>query len=253
MVDLVFYGVACFKITTEKGLKVWIDPYITENKHCPIKRNDIKEADIVLVSHSAFDHIGENPDGTYDAFEIVNKTGALLVAPADVTAMARRNNVPDNQIKEAAMFLGEVLYKGIRIKGIESHHTHNIARTNGGFTLGIAQGFLLTLENDVRIYHSGDTCTFLDLKSVGEFYRPNIMMLESGASRPTDMPVTNPFEVATVVRWIGPDVFIPIHDPYRVFTEKVIEYVKAATPYVQVLDMKPGDAIRYRPYHVEKI
>lgn len=253
MVELFFYGVACFKIITEKNLKVWIDPYITQNKHCPIKREDIKEADIVLVSHSAFDHIGENPDGTYDAFEIVKKTGALLVAPADVAAMARSNNVPDNQIKEAAMFLGEVLHKGVRIKGIESHHTHNIARTKSGFTLGIAQGFLLTLENDVRIYHSGDTCAFLDLRSVGELYQPNIMMLETGASRLTDPPVTTPFEVATVVRWIGPDIFIPIHDPYRVFTEKVIEYVKAAAPYVQVVDMKPGDAIRYRPYQVEKV
>lgn len=252
MTDLVFYGVACFKITTEKGVNVWIDPYITENKHCPIKCADVKEADMVLVSHSAFDHVGENSDGTYDAFEIAKKTGALLVAPADVAAMAKRNNVPDNQIQQAGMFLGEVVHKGVRVKGIESHHTHNIAKTNDGFALGIAQGFLVTLENNVRVYHSGDTCTFLDLKSVGELYRPNIMMLEAGASRPTDPLVTTPFEVATVVRWIGPDVFIPIHDPYRVFTEKVIEYVKAAAPYVQVLDMKPGDAIRYRPYQLEK-
>jgi L-ascorbate metabolism protein UlaG (beta-lactamase superfamily) len=79
------------------------------------------------------------------------------------------------------------------------------------------------------------------------------MMLETGSVGPEYTPVTTPFEVATVVRWIGPDVFIPMHDPYRVFTEKVIEYVKAAAPYVRVVDMNPGETIRYRPFQLEKI
>ena len=253
MVDITFYGVAFFEITTEEGLKIVVDPYITQNKHCPIKLDDVKEADIVLVSHSAFDHIGKNSDGTYDAFEIVKKTGALLVGPTNVTALARKNAIKRDQIKRAGVFGGENTLKGVKIKGIEAHHGFRPAKMDDRFVLGLDQGFLLTLENDVRIYHSGDTCTFLDLKYVGELYHPNIMMLESGAVGPSFLPVTNPFEVATVVRWIGPDVFIPMHDPYHVFTEKVVEYVNTAAPYIRVVPMNPGDSIRYKPFQLEHL
>ena len=253
MVDIHFYGVACFNIITEKGLNIWIDPYLTGNKHSPIKLEAVKTADIVLVSHSSFDHIGENPDGTYDAFEIVKKTGATLFGPADVSVCARNYGIPNEQIRHAGIFGGEVNIKGIKIKGIESHHGLRPAKIGERVVVGMDQGFLITLENDVRIYHSGDTCTFHDLRYVGELYHPNIMMLESGAVGPQYLPVTNPFEVATVVRWMGPDVFIPMHDPYNVFTDKVVEYVKAAAPYIKVVPMKPGDSIKYMPFKLEEI
>lgn len=253
MVEIIFHGVSCFKIITDVGLKIWIDPFITQSEHSIIKLEDVREADIVLVSHSSFDHIGENPDGTYDAFEIVKKTNAVLVGPADVAAMAIRHGVSRDNIKNAGVFGGEISLKGIKIKGIEAHHGMRLTKKEDGYILGMDQGFLLTLENDVRIYHSGDTSTFLDLKYIGELYHPNIVMLEAGSVGPDYIPVTNPFEVATVIRWLGPDVFIPMHDPYRVFTKKVLEYVNAAAPYIQVVDMKPGDAIRYNPFKLEKI
>jgi len=253
MVNIIFYGVSCFNIITEKGLNIWIDPYLTENKHSPIKLGDVEDADLVLVSHSSFDHIGENMDGTFDAFEIVKKTGAVLIGPLDVSVHARNYGIPSEQIQNAGIFGGELKLMGIKVKGIESHHGIRTAISGERVLVGMDQGFLLTLENDVRIYHSGDTCTFNDLRYVGELYHPNIMMLESGAVGPQYSPVTNPFEVATVVRWVGPDVFIPMHDPYNIFTDKVVEYVKAAAPYIKVIPMKPGDTIRYTPFKLEEM
>jgi len=252
MVDLAFYGVACFKIITQEGVTIWIDPYVTQSKCSPIKLSDVDQADIVLVSHSSFDHIGENSDGTFDAFEIVKKTGAVLIGPGDVGAMARNNGIQAEQVRTAGVFMGSIAVKGVKIKGIEAHHTQNLARTRSGYVMGVAQGFLLTVENNIRIYHSGDTCTFPDLRYFGELSRPNIMMLEAGSAN-RDSAVTTPFEVATAVRWVGPDIFIPIHDPNHYFTDKVAEYVEVAAPHVKVVLMDPGDAIRYRPFQVERI
>ncbi len=253
MVNIAFYGNSCFLITTDEGVKIWIDPCITQNKHSPIGLDDVKEADIVLVSHSTWDHIGENPDGTYDAFEIVKKTDALLIGPANVLAMARNSGVSNEKLRPAGVFMGELTIKGIRIKGIEAHHNLRLARQDDGFVIGMDQGFLLTLEDDVRIYHSGDTSAFLDLKYIGELYHPNIVMFEVGPVSPSFLTVTNPFDIATVVRWLGPDVFIPMHDPYHITTEKVVECVKACAPYIRVLVMNPGDAIRYQRFQVERI
>ncbi len=136
------------------------------------------------------------------------------------------------------------------IKGIESHHKFRAAKTDDGVAIGMDQGFLLTLENGVRIYHSGDTCSFLDLRHIGELYRPNIMMLETGA-RETSPPVTNPFEAATIVRWIGPDVFIPIHSTQAIH-DKTAELLGIAAPHIRVIVMNPGETITYRPFQVEK-
>jgi L-ascorbate metabolism protein UlaG (beta-lactamase superfamily) len=265
MTAITYYGVSFFRIITERGVKIWIDPYVTQNKHCPIKLDEVVDADIVLVSHSAYDHIGPRRDGSYDAFEIVKKTGATLVAPDNVGVMAKGSGIPAERITCIGMFGGEASLKGIRIKGIEAHHGGpRFAKTDGSFSRGelpdpggvngCDQGYLLTLENDVRIYHSGDTCAFPDLRYVGEAYRPNILMFDSGSPDPKKHALhTNPFEVATIVRWIGPDVFIPMHDAFNVLTEKVTEFVNVAAPHVRVAVMKPGDTIRYRPFQLEKL
>jgi len=265
MVEIKFYGEAGFEMTTEKGLKIVIDPWITENPLCPIRVEDVKAADIVLVSHTAFDHLGitptparfENWEGTtrgprkpgpqkvtYDAFEIVKKTGALLVGPEDVCALAGVNGIPAEKCKRA--FWGSTItLKGIQIQGVKAIHTTSLQQN-------FVQGFNITLEDGTRIYHSGDTHPFLDLKyDVGELFHPNIMMFEVGPVSAAFGRSYNAFEIADVVRWIGPDVFIPIHDDYRFFAPKVAEFIEVAAPYVKVVTMNPGDVIQYKPFQLE--
>ena len=265
MVEIKFFGEAGFEMTTGKGLKIVIDPWITENPLCPITVDDVKEADIVLVSHSAFDHLGITPtpsrfetwEGTtrgprkpgpqkvtYDAFEIVKKTGAFLVGPEDVCALASVNGVSTEKIKRA-WWGSTTTLEGIQIQGVKAIHTTTMQQL-------FCQGFNITLEDNTRIYHSGDTHPFLDLKyDVGELFHPNIMMFESGPVSPAFGMGYNAFEIAEVVRWIGPDVFIPIHDDYHLFSPKITELVNIAAPYIKVVTMKPGDALQYKPFQLE--
>jgi len=66
-------GHAAFVITSAKDKRIYVDPFIVGNPLCPITLDDIAEANLVLVIHDHFDHLG-------NAVDIVQKTGATLVA-----------------------------------------------------------------------------------------------------------------------------------------------------------------------------
>jgi L-ascorbate metabolism protein UlaG (beta-lactamase superfamily) len=66
-------GHANFMIKSAREKVIYIDPFIVDNPLCPITVDDITQANIVLVTHDHFDHVG-------NAVEIVKKTGAIMVA-----------------------------------------------------------------------------------------------------------------------------------------------------------------------------
>ena len=61
-VRIKFLGIAAFEIlaTGDKGLL--IDPYLNDNVASPIKVRDSSPVDLILVSHGAFDHIGNTAE-----------------------------------------------------------------------------------------------------------------------------------------------------------------------------------------------
>jgi L-ascorbate metabolism protein UlaG (beta-lactamase superfamily) len=50
-------GYANFMVTSVRDKIIYIDPFITENPLCPVSLDDIKAADMVLVTHDHFDHL----------------------------------------------------------------------------------------------------------------------------------------------------------------------------------------------------
>jgi L-ascorbate metabolism protein UlaG (beta-lactamase superfamily) len=66
---------------------------------------------------------------------------------------------------------------GIRVRGVESRHTSFRQAPGGQYLSGQPLGFILHADPGVRIYHSGDSAIFSDLKLIGELYRPNIGLL----------------------------------------------------------------------------
>jgi len=247
MVKIRYLGVSAFEITTEGGTNLLIDPYISESCWCPIRVEDLKEVDFVLVSHGSSDHLG-------DALEIVEKTGALLVCGSDVAELARKRGLPETNIIETYPYGAQREFNDVKVKAVEARHVHRIRRTekDDRFVLGVPMGFVISDANGVTVYHSGDTCIFGDMKLIGELYRPNIMMIEVGAL-PGFIPVSSPFELALTVRWIRPDVVIPMHDPKGSATKLFLDYVKVGAPHSRVVVMKPGGILRFQPFQVEDL
>jgi len=91
--SLTWYGHAAFKIVTPQGHVLLIDPWIT-NPANPKGKDDlaaIDKADLILITHGHFDHVG-------DAVDIAKRTGAQLVTNYDMgTAMVADLGFPAKQ------------------------------------------------------------------------------------------------------------------------------------------------------------
>ena len=58
-VSIRFLGTAAFEIITARGKRILIDPYLDENPVSPIEVADLAQLDLLLVTHAAYDHLGD--------------------------------------------------------------------------------------------------------------------------------------------------------------------------------------------------
>ena len=104
-------------------------------------------------------------------------------------------------------------------------------------------GYIIEMENGFRIYHSGDTGLFGDMKLIGERYKPDLFMVPIGGHF-----VMSPTDAAYATReWIHPKYAIPMHygtNPFLKGTPE--EYAKAMEGSgVKVYPMAPGDKLQF--------
>jgi L-ascorbate metabolism protein UlaG (beta-lactamase superfamily) len=72
---------------------------------------------------------------------------------------------------------GQSKPNGIRIRAVECHHTSFRQAPDGRYLSGQPLSFIIYADPEVRIYHSGDSAIFSDLKLIGELYRPTIGLI----------------------------------------------------------------------------
>ena len=76
-----FFGVAAYEIVTSKGQHILIDPFLDENPGSPIKSDELEQVDLLLVTHAAFDHLG-------DTEKIARRIGTPIICGGEVKAGA---------------------------------------------------------------------------------------------------------------------------------------------------------------------
>jgi L-ascorbate metabolism protein UlaG (beta-lactamase superfamily) len=231
-----YLGNSAFKIVTEKGTIIYLDPFIEGNADCPISLKDIEKADLVLVTHGAGDHMGQ-------AIEIMKKTGATLIAGPDVQVHAEWEGIPEKQ-RSVLAWGGIREFFGIKIKSLKADHL-SFFKTKNGYLSCIAMSFLITSQNGLRIYATGDTSIFSDLQLFGQLYRPHIGLIPVGEFTGFFTEL-DPAEAALAVKWLCLNVAIPIHYPAKNNNGiKFKDICKETVPNVHVEVMKPGDQIAY--------
>jgi L-ascorbate metabolism protein UlaG (beta-lactamase superfamily) len=164
-----FLGIAAFEITLPDGRIVLIDPYLDENPVSPVKVGDLEQVDLILVTHLAVDHLGETA-------AIARKFGCPVVCGAEVKYFLTCQDVDPKQIRPVPWH-GQVNPLGIRVRSVPSmHHSVRVA-PDGQWLCGTPMGFILYASDNCRIYHSGDTAIFSDLKLIGELYHPTVGLM----------------------------------------------------------------------------
>ena len=208
-----FLGVAAYEIVTPDDTHIVIDPFLDSNPGSPIKSQQLEKVDLILVSHAAYDHLG-------DTETIALRTGAPVVCGGEVKAYLTAKGVPGEQIRATTWGIA-VEVAGIKVQPVECHHWSQIQLPNGSFASGVPMAFVVYVEPNVRFYHYGDTALFSDLKLQAELYEPTIGCV--GITNPVEildrviMPgkmlsaEMNPREGALASQWLGLKTVLPCH------------------------------------------
>lgn len=234
-VFLQYLSMSGFLLTTEQGRRVLIDPYLSDNPAAPFGPEQIPPVDLVVVTHGAFDHLG-------DALEIVRRHGAELVCDPMVRRLAQTKGIPPGQI-QGAVYGATVLKAGVSLRVMPAWHTNSLLDDTGHFITGIPLGFLITTPGGLRIYHFGDTSLFSDLKLIGQLYRPHIGLIPVGSAGPEygkDLP---PVEAAQAAQWVGCELAIPIHFADPKDPMDFAAAVRLLSPWMEVRPMKPQETL----------
>lgn len=164
---LTYWGAAGYEIVSPAH-RIVVDPFLSGNPAAPVGHADVQPPDVILVSHAAFDHLG-------DAAEIALRSGAPVVCDAGVRELLIDRGVPGKQIR-ATVWGIVVEVGGLLVRPVECHHWSAAKKSDGTWAIGNPLAFIVETEPGVRIYHYGDTCVF-DMRLIGELYRPTVGLL----------------------------------------------------------------------------
>jgi L-ascorbate metabolism protein UlaG (beta-lactamase superfamily) len=241
--QLLWYGQSAFKLTTPSGKVILIDPWLTNpvNPNGKTDLANLNRADLILVTHGHFDHVG-------DAIAIAKKTNAPLVSTADLGRALVEVGYPENLVtlNTQGNFGGEIslLNNEVKVAFIPAIHSSTVASDGSQAKFaGNPGGFLITVEKGAVIYHTGDTDVFADMALIPQFRKVTLMLACIG-----DRFTMGPKRAATAVGYVKPDRVVPMHfGTFPALTGTPQEFAgemkrQGVTSRMQV--MKVGETIR---------
>jgi L-ascorbate metabolism protein UlaG (beta-lactamase superfamily) len=169
-IQIQFFGVAGYKIVTADGRHVVIDPFLEGNPYCKTGVDDLERVDLLLLTHNAFDHLGEAP-------MVIEKYRPKVVCALDVLRNLTVNHGADPDLMRVTIWGMRMEVAGIRVTPVESRHWSFAKNPDGSLLSGPAMGFMLEAGDGQVIYHPGDTALFSDMVLLGKTFRPTIGLM----------------------------------------------------------------------------
>lgn len=246
-----FLGVAAYEIVTGRGQHILLDPFLDENPGSPVRSTELERVDLILISHAAFDHLG-------DAEAIARRTGAPVVCGGEVKAYLTAKGLPADQIQATTWGIA-VEVAGIKVQPVECHHWSQIRMPDGTYASGVPMGFVVYAGPGVRFYHYGDTALFSDLRLIAELYRPTVGCV--GITQPVEIlsrvsgpgriltGEMSPREGALAAQWLGLETVLPCHyldpdcDDVRQFNRHLAGAAAEGRPVPRSVVLRPGEVL----------
>ena len=244
--EVLWLGQSAFKITTPGGKVIVTDPWLIKNPLTPAQFKSLEalgKVDVILVSHGHGDHIADAP-------ALAKLNNIPMWAPGDLNmALTTLGVLPPQKLPRFNKGGRIMPVPGIKVTATHAEHSSVFVwrnpvtdkdETHAG---GEPVGYIIELENGFRIYHMGDTAVFGDMKWIGEYYKPDLVLIPIGGHFTMD-----PVDAAYATReLIKPKYAIPMHygaNPLGKGTPK--EYTEAlGDAPVKVFPLKPGEKVDF--------
>jgi L-ascorbate metabolism protein UlaG (beta-lactamase superfamily) len=229
MATLTWLGHSAFRLESDRGKRIYVDPWLAGNPKTPEAEKTPDRVDVIAITHGHGDHVG------------------------DTVALSQR--FPDAEIVcqvELKNWLGrQGANVGGRLPGLNKGGTQRIgdlffslvnafhsSSTDTGEYLGEAAGIVVRLEDGVVIYFAGDTCVFGDMQLIRHLHEPHIAVLPIG-----DHFTMGPQEAAIALDMLGQPRCVPCHWGTFPLLTGTPQALAELAPDAVVEQLEPGDTI----------
>jgi len=226
---ITWLGHSTVLVQTAKGTNLLIDPFIAHNPKYPQGFVLPEKIHYILLTHGHMDHMA-------DVVPVAERHGSTVVAIYELANYVAKKGVANT----VGMNLGgTVQLDDVAATMVEAKHSAGVQDENGTHYVGVAAGYVLTIENGAVLYHAGDTAVFSDMKLIGDLYQPQVAMLPIGGHF-----TMGPKEAALAVRLLGSKRVLPLHfgtfPPLKGTPEQLAALVGQD---VEVAHIAPGESI----------
>jgi L-ascorbate metabolism protein UlaG (beta-lactamase superfamily) len=229
MANLTWLGHAAFRIESDRGKRIYVDPFLAGNPKTPDNERTPERVDIIAITHGHSDHVGDTV-ALSKSF-----TDAAIVAQVEVKDWLDRQGANLRDQLPGINKGGSQEIDGIRFTLVNAFHSSS---SNDGDYLGEACGIVVRLEDGKTIYFAGDTCAFGDMALIARIHEPDLVVLPIG-----DWFTMGPAEAAIALDLLGNPRCVPCHwGTFPLLTGTPDELARLA-PAATVERLEPGDSI----------
>ncbi|WP_281950617.1 MBL fold metallo-hydrolase [Nitrosophilus kaiyonis] len=200
----------------------------------PYRYDDFKNIDIVLVSHSHYDHCDKR-----SLKNLFIKFNPLFVLPKFL------NILPDKVKKVDLLWFESVNFENFKIVFLPSYHWRRRGLFDKNRSLW---GSFLIDTGKITIYFAGDSGYNTHFKDIGENFNIDIAILPIGAYKPSFImrpSHLNPKEALLAFKDLNAKLFIPVHyGTFKLSDEPLcepIEVLKKIAKDEKIKVLNPGE------------
>ncbi len=226
---ITWLGHATVLVRTAKGTNILIDPFIAQNPKYPKDFVLPSRMHYILLTHGHGDHIS-------DAAPLAAKHGSTVVAIYELAAYMAGKGVAHT----IGMNLGGTAQlDDVAVTMVEAKHSAGAQDEHGTHYVGVAAGYVLTIDGGPVLYHAGDTAVFGDMQLIRELYQPQVAMLPIGGYY-----TMGPKDAALAARYLAPEIILPLHfGTFPQLTGTPQELAALVDNNIKVVLWAPGEAI----------